>query len=230
MGEEMKIWAIIGKIFRILLYVLVIAFGVSIAIVLIFGLKLYCIQTGSMEPQYPVGMMIVVEPVAFEDLHVGDVVTFVQGDNTVVTHRAVEIDRENRMLLTKGDNNNVADASMVSYQNVIGRVRFGIAGVGYVVLVLNTRLGRWIVVLAAVALIGIALIRRMYYRGADDEPEEPDKTSGETAEPSPAGAGPSEQTGEREQDDRENSVCTDDQSSGINERSGGLSAEKRKPK
>lgn len=190
MGEGMKILAIIGKVFRILLYVLVAAFGVSIAIVLMFGLKLYCIQTGSMEPQYPVGMMIVVEPVAFEELHAGDVVTFIQGDNTVVTHRAIEIDRDTQMLVTKGDNNNVIDASVVSYQNVIGRVKFGIAGVGYVVLVLNTRLGRWIVILAAVALLGIALIRRMYYRGADDEPEEPDKTSGEmgeTSDESPTG-------------------------------------------
>ena len=64
---------------------LVVVLGISIAMVWLFGWKLYSIQTGSMEPSYPVGMMIFVEPVGFDQLESGDVVTFVKSDNTVVT-------------------------------------------------------------------------------------------------------------------------------------------------
>lgn len=168
----MKKLAIIGEVFLILLYVLVGIVVLFITIVLINGWKLYSIQTGSMEPSYPVGMMIVVEPVGFEQLSEGDVVTFVREDNIVVTHRVVEIDKQTQMLTTKGDNNNVTDSAPVSYKNVVGRVKFGIPSVGYFVLVLNTTFGRWMVGIAAVALVGIAVIRRMYYHDKYEEPEE----------------------------------------------------------
>ncbi len=176
LGEEMKVVNIIGKVFCILLYLLVIVLGVSIALVLAFGLKLYSIQTGSMEPSYPVGMMIVVEPVSFDQLSNGDVITFVTGDNTVVTHRVVGIDKETQQLTTKGDNNNVSDASPVSYKNVIGRVKFGIPGVGYFILILNTTFGKWMLALAVVALIGIEIIRRMYYHDKYEAEAEENQT------------------------------------------------------
>ena len=159
----MKKFALIGKIVGFLLYMLVVVLGISIAMVWLFGWKLYSIQTGSMEPSYPVGMMIFVEPVGFDQLESGDVVTFVKSDNTVVTHRIVDIDRETHMITTKGDNNNAPDGSPVSYKNVIGRVKFGVPKVGYFVLVLNTTFGKWMIGLTLVLLLGIEAIRRMYY-------------------------------------------------------------------
>lgn len=171
----------IGRVFSVFLYLLVLVFGTSIALVLIFGLKLYCIQTGSMEPDYPVGMMIVVQPVDFAQLDVGDVITFAASSDTVVTHRIVEIDREQQMITTKGDNNNVQDAAPVSYRNVVGRVRFGVRGIGYFILILNTNFGKWMIAIITVALIGIEIIRRMYYRdeSEEDNEEETEEKSGE---------------------------------------------------
>lgn len=168
----MKRVAWVGRVFSVFLYLLVLVFGVSIAAVLIFGLRLYSIQTGSMEPEYPVGAMVVVEPVSFEQLNVGDVITFAKDSNTVVTHRIVEIDREQQLIITKGDNNNVRDSSPTSYKNVVGRVKFGIRGVGYFILVLNTNFGKWMIAIVMVALIGIEIIRRMYYYDKDEESDE----------------------------------------------------------
>lgn len=170
----MKKVALIGKIVGFLLYLLAVVLGISIAMVWLFGLRLYSIQTGSMEPEYPVGMMIVVEPVSFDQLGDGDVVTFVKGDNTVVTHRIVDIDRETQQLTTKGDNNNVQDISPVNYKNVIGRVKFGIRGVGYFILILNTNFGKWMVGIVLVALIGIEIIRRMYYHDKYEDDQNDD--------------------------------------------------------
>jgi len=168
----MKKIAWVGRVFSVFLYLVVLVFGVSIAVVLIFGLKLYCIQTGSMEPDYPVGMMIVVEPVDFAQLDAGDVITFAKDSDTVVTHRIVEIDREQQLITTKGDNNNVQDGSPVSYKNVVGRVKFGVRGIGYFILILNTNFGKWMLAIVMVALIGIEIIRRMYYRDEGEESDE----------------------------------------------------------
>ena len=165
----MKKVAWIGRVFSVCLYLLVLVFGVSIAAVLLLGLKLYCIQTGSMEPDYPVGMMIVVEPVDFEQLKIGDVITFAKDIDTVVTHRIVDIDSEQQLITTKGDNNNVQDGSPVSYRNVVGRVKFGIRGIGYFILILNTNFGKWMLAIVLVALIGIEMIRRMYYHDKYEE-------------------------------------------------------------
>ena len=165
----MKKVAWIGRVFSVCLYLLVLVFGVSIVAVLLLGLKLYCIQTGSMEPGYPVGMMIVVEPVDFEQLKIGDVITFAKDIDTVVTHRIVDIDSEQQLITTKGDNNNVQDGSPVSYRNVVGRVKFGIRGIGYFILILNTNFGKWMLAIVLVALIGIEIIRRMYYHDKYEE-------------------------------------------------------------
>ena len=161
-GGKMKriIWISI-KTLLYLLYFIVFLLGLTIAILLICGMKLYCVETGSMEPDYPVGSMVVVERVWFDQLKEGDVITYVVSDNTVVTHRLIGIDTEHQLLTTKGDNSNVADASPVSYKNVIGRVKFGIRGVGYFILILY-------------------ILRRMYYKSLEEEnaPETPPSEEG----------------------------------------------------
>ncbi len=173
-GEKMKILVIVGKVFRLILYILIISIAAAIAAMLLFGLKLFCVQTGSMEPRYPVGDMIVVKAVDFDDLVVDDVITFRLGNDTIVTHRIIGIDADANQLTTKGDNNNVADASTVKSDQVIGKVVFDVPGAGYAILFLNTRFGKWMVVIAGLALIGIAIIRKIYYRSEDDdEPDDP---------------------------------------------------------
>jgi signal peptidase len=181
-----KVVFIIAKVLLYTLYFVVIVLGLAVAILLACGMKLYCVETGSMEPEYPIGSMVVVERVWFDQLSVGDVITYVVSDNTVVTHRLVGIDTEHRLLTTKGDNSNVADASPVNYENVIGRVNFCIPGFGYVFLLLSTRFGKIMLGILAVALIGFYILRRMYYKSLEEEEEkaqsEPDSESEEDSQ------------------------------------------------
>lgn len=171
-GDEMKKFALIGKIFLFVLYFIVIIMGLTVAILLICGMKLYCIETGSMEPNYPIGSMVVVERVYLDQLKEGDVITYVISDNTVVTHRLIGIDLEHRLLSTKGDNNDVADASPVNFENVIGRVSFCVPAFGYVFLFLSTRFGKIMLGILALGFVGVHIIMRMYYKMSDDEKEQ----------------------------------------------------------
>ncbi len=168
----MKKFPIIRIVFSVFLYLIIVVVALMLGMMLIFGFRLYCVQTGSMEPTYPVGAMIVVEEVEATELKVGDVITFTIGDGTIVTHRIVDVDTKTQQLTTKGDNNNVADSSQISFNNVIGRVKFGIPVIGYAVLLLNTNFGRIMAGVMIVAVIGINLIVRMYEKDKEDDEEE----------------------------------------------------------
>ena len=60
------------------------------------GLKTYKVLSGSMEPEYHVGSVVYVEKSSIDDIEVGDVITFYINDNTVVTHRVIDKDNDDK--------------------------------------------------------------------------------------------------------------------------------------
>ena len=143
--------------------VFIAAAGVGVS--MFFGCRLLCISTGSMEPTYPVGAIIFVTPTEPEELSEGDVITFVSG-GVLITHRIVSIDEGKNLIYTKGDNNNTDDSSPVPYENVVGRVAFGIDLLGYPVLFARTKLGKIVYADVIVLIILVRLVAR--YLESDD--------------------------------------------------------------
>lgn len=99
------------------------------------GATPYTVLTGSMQPSYPPGALVVVKPVAFEDIRIDDVVTYQleSGKPMVITHRVVGIEHGSDgdvRLVTQGDANNVADAATVREAQVKGEVWYAIPYVG----------------------------------------------------------------------------------------------------
>lgn len=181
----MKVFSVLVKIMVIILYFIIALLLITIIAVLAFGIKLYGVQTGSMEPTCTIGTLVVVKPTAFEDIHERDIITFTVAENTIVTHRVISIDREKQLLETKGDNNTVADSSPVSYGNVVGRVWFQIPYAGYVVLLSTTRFGRIMLGIIMFGLVGAYVLKRIYYSIPEDEEEstgEDDGTHGDETE------------------------------------------------
>ena len=145
-----------------------VVFLTAIALIAAFvcGYRMYCIQTGSMEPDYTVGTIIFVKPVDFNSLSEGDVITFRSG-SVVVTHRIVSIDRDSEKVETKGDNNDTADFSPTDYSDIIGRVEYYVPYVGYPVLFGQTLAGKIIIV--NVFLLFILAVNVIRYLEEDDE-------------------------------------------------------------
>lgn len=115
---------------------------VAVCAVVLVGLRLagfrtFTVMSGSMEPNYPVGAMLYVRPVDYQDLKVGDVISFVANDEkTVVTHRiaGIEIDQNDASVWrfkTKGDANTTEDSGLVHYKNVLGTPIITIPLIGY---------------------------------------------------------------------------------------------------
>lgn len=98
----------------------------------IFGYQLYVDVTNSMVPDLHVNDIIVVKKETKENIKVGDIVTFREGNGTV-THRIIEItnfDGETKYK-TKGDNNSLEDDKPITYEEIEGKYLFKIRYLGF---------------------------------------------------------------------------------------------------
>lgn len=86
------------------------------------GAKVFTVlPTGSMRPLFDEKAFVVVEPARYEDLHVGDIVTYMHPKlRTPVVHRILEKREEGYW--TKGDHNPMPDDVYVTPQNYMMRV------------------------------------------------------------------------------------------------------------
>lgn len=116
------------------------------------------ILTGSMDPTYPPGTLVVVKPLDPTEVKVGDVITYQleSGKPTLVTHRVVELglraDGE-RQWVTQGDANDAPDELPVRAVQLRGRVWYHLPYVGHVTVALGNGGRGTIVALVAGAFI-----------------------------------------------------------------------------
>lgn len=141
-----------------ILVILVVALAVALVGVRLVGLKPFAVLSGSMEPTYHVGSLIYVKPVDYKTLQVGDPITYMISQDTVVTHRIIEVlvDEEEPgtvRYFTKGDANDVADGTSVHYKNIIGKPVFSIPCLGYVSAYIQNPPGMYVAIAAGALLI-----------------------------------------------------------------------------
>lgn len=106
-----------------------------------FGYINLAVLSGSMEPEISVGSIVFTKEADPELLKVGDIVTYRLSGNTMVTHRVIENDKTAKQLITQGDANETADASPVTYENVVGKVAMHLPLLGYLSIYIKTPLG-----------------------------------------------------------------------------------------
>ena len=112
---------VISRIISSAIYFMIAALVGITLIPFVLGYKPVVVLSGSMKPAYPIGSMIYYKVADFEDIKVGDAITFKLGGGALATHRVIQKDAENQVFTTKGDNNATADTNPVSYEAVVGR-------------------------------------------------------------------------------------------------------------
>lgn len=126
---------------------------VSVNYVAKFGnYALFDVNGNSMNPTLKDGDLIVIKTNE-SDYKVGDIISFVDTDEVIVTHKIVEI-KENGCMITKGDNRDTVDDVCVLNDNVVGvyeGVRVPI--VGYITRFTNTMFGFFLLVLVPLWLV-----------------------------------------------------------------------------
>lgn len=165
-----KIW----DWFTGILVALAVLLAVALVGVRLIGLDVFTVLSGSMEPTYHTGSVIYVKDVDYRKLESGDVITFMLNEDTVATHRIVEVvpDEEDPTVLryrTKGDANDAEDGSLVHYKNVIGTPVFTIPCLGYVASYIQKPPGMYVAISAGAVLIMLTFLPDLF---AKEEPKE----------------------------------------------------------
>lgn len=133
------------------------------------GYSLFRVVTGSMEPELPVGSLLVCKDVPIDQIEYGDIVCFRSINpkmlGKVITHRVTAIhtsENGSLMLETKGDANLTADSELVTQGNLIGRVNHSAKDdniMASVVDLMTNKLGFLILILFPTLLISGFVLR-----------------------------------------------------------------------
>lgn len=126
----------------------------------VFGYKPFIVLSGSMETEIKKGDLIIVEVTDPATLEVDDVIAFRDAEETVTTHRIIEIvERDGETyFITKGDNNSSQDQNLVEFDDVEGIYVTRIPGVGNMLNSLAQPTTIVIVVLGVTVIFGIAFV------------------------------------------------------------------------
>ncbi len=125
-----------------------------------FGWKPFIVLSGSMETQIKTGDLVVVKEVDSKQIKENDIIAFKTKENTVVTHRIVEIvktENNEARYITKGDNNNTKDSDYVLESQIEGLYQFKIAKLGNVAMFIQTPLG--IIISISIPLLLLAILQ-----------------------------------------------------------------------
>ena len=149
-----KIWDRVTTI----LVTIVVILAVLLVGVRLVGFQVFTVLSGSMEPTYHTGSLIYVKEVDYKEIEAGQVITFMLDEDTVATHRVVEVvpDETDATVLryrTKGDANDAEDGSLVHYKNVLGSPVFSIPKLGYLANFIQNPPGMYIAIAAGALLL-----------------------------------------------------------------------------
>lgn len=134
----------VSKVCKILNAFVVLCLALIASLLLIpvlLGYKSMAVISGSMEPEIPVGSVVIVKDTKPEALKKGDIITYKIGGDTMVTHRINNVDKTNNEVITKGDANDSADVSPVKYEDIVGKMAVHIPLLGYISIYIRTPLG-----------------------------------------------------------------------------------------
>lgn len=150
--------------------IIVLLLSIGLVSLRLFGLQMFTVTSGSMEPKFPVGSLIYTAPVSASELKVGDVITFMNTANSTVTHRISEIvsetnsstGEETLRFRTKGDANNSSDGKLVHEKNIIGTPVVTIPLLGFASYYLQRPPGLYIALIVGTFLISMIIIPSVY--------------------------------------------------------------------
>lgn len=158
-----KVWNVITTV----AVVLVVVLAVLLVGVRIIGLQAFTVLSGSMEPEYMTGSLIYVDDVDYTQLKPGDDITYLLDEDTIVTHRIVEVvpddtEADTIRFRTKGIANEFEDGTLVHYKNIIGSPVFSIPYLGYLANYIQHPPGTYVAICVGAILIMLVFLPEVF--------------------------------------------------------------------
>ena len=185
--KENKILKIIGNILYTLMFIIVVLMllvvilqRVSNNTITIGGFRMFTVATGSMEPVYNVGDVLISKEVDAEEIKVGDDIVYLgeKGSfaNKVVTHRVISIEKQedgNYKIITKGVANTAEDPEIDQTQ-VYGKIIYKMHILSFIQKIMKNMYVFYFLVLIPVAILVYKNIKNFQNSGDDDDDEDED--------------------------------------------------------
>lgn len=107
----------------------------------VFGIKTFCIISGSMEPEIQVNDVVIIKEVPQNEINKDDIISFVV-DGETITHRVKNIEKAKSgelLYTTQGDANNIEDETKIIYEDIEGKYIGKIPKVGKIIMALKSK-------------------------------------------------------------------------------------------
>ena len=127
----------------------------------ILGYKILQVMSGSMSGEFETEDTIIIRQIKNEsEIKIGDIITFKVDENTLVTHRVVEIvkNENDTEYVTKGDANNSVDTQKVKFKDIEGKYLFKTIILGKIIKIIQSPIGINFVLILPVLIIAIIVI------------------------------------------------------------------------
>ena len=174
--KENKILGIILKVIKVCFAIMMVTFILMVLLqrvsnnrVSLFNLRIFTVVSGSMEPKYKIGDVLISMETKPEDIKVGDTISYIGERGTVagkiITHQVESIDKDlnNKYVFhTKGLANDISDIYPVTEDQVYGVVIYKVFLLSLVYKVIGTTWGLFVfVVIPLLYIVGSEMIEIM---------------------------------------------------------------------
>ena len=179
--KENKILKVIGNILYFLLFVLVILLLLVVIMqrasdnsISVAGVRMFTVATGSMEPVYEVGDVLISKEISPEDIKIDDDVVY-RGekgsfDGKIVTHRVIDIqkDGEDYRITTKGVANTEKDPEITQDQ-VYGKVVYKVRTLSLIAKLISNIYIFYFIIFIPIAIIIYRQIKNLTIKDEEEE-------------------------------------------------------------
>ena len=173
-----KILKVLKMVLYVVITIFVVLFFISVCLqrfsgnrLSFFDYRMFTVVSGSMEPKYNIGDVLISKEIAPEDIKVGDTISYLgkQGTfaNKVVTHNVIEIKKDSNgeyYFYTKGLANLIEDP-IVHEDQLYGKVVYKTVLLSFVCKIISTNIGLLLfIVIPIIIIIGTELLGAMLRR------------------------------------------------------------------
>ena len=136
--------------------IIIVVLCIPVTVPRAFGIHMYSVITGSMEPEIPTGSLVYVKNVEPESVKEDDVIAFyaAKDGGSIITHRVVSNSTVMGEFITKGDANKTKDMNPVKYNDYIGKMILSVPKAGALVQIASSTSGK----IGAASMVGIGIL------------------------------------------------------------------------
>ncbi len=176
--KEHKTFSIIKKVFSTLFFILLVVFILAVCLqrfsgnkISFFNLRMFTVVSGSMEPKYSIGDVLISKKIDASKIRVGDTISYLgeQGDfnGKVITHQVTNIkqDENGRYIFRARGLANLVEDPTIYEEQLYGKVIYRVFLLSLVYKIVGTKIGFFLfIVIPIVIIIGAEIISTMLER------------------------------------------------------------------